>query len=158
MSAVAYSTQKAPYGFPADEGQWEIISLHKSQQSQAAATVSVWYNVGSVKITVPVGAWDVTTMCPLLFSGAVAGAFTASTSLSTGASSESNTEFTSSINAANTLQLSATVTKSRPIKVSSATDYYQVEKYSQNTGGGAVGLFLLSNESPLIISLTPANL
>lgn len=57
VSAVSYSTQKAPYGFPAQEAKWEIWHGYKSQQTQSSPTNSQWYNLGSVQINMPVGEW-----------------------------------------------------------------------------------------------------
>jgi VCBS repeat-containing protein len=56
VSAVSYSTQKVPYGFPAQRGKWIIKSIQRIQASQVAVS-GTWYNLGSFQLNVPVGSW-----------------------------------------------------------------------------------------------------
>lgn len=57
ISAVSYSTQKIPYGFPSQRGKWRIESLYMTQTS-AAASATTAYNTMGAAITLPVGEYS----------------------------------------------------------------------------------------------------
>lgn len=58
ISAVSYSSQKAPYGFPAQQDKWQIITISKgANTNNGASTGDTYYNVGSFYMSVPVGAF-----------------------------------------------------------------------------------------------------
>lgn len=57
LSTPYYSSQRAPFGFPAASTKWRVESLIKSDQVQASATAATWYNVGSFQLSVPLGEW-----------------------------------------------------------------------------------------------------
>ena len=60
VSAVSYSTQKAPYGFPAQEGKWTVATLYKSQRIIAISAITNWSaGVAPNILNVPTGAWEV---------------------------------------------------------------------------------------------------
>jgi hypothetical protein len=57
ISAPFYSMMKAPAGFPLSPAKWTVTVTDTSDRSQATPTGGVWYNVGSMLISVPIGAW-----------------------------------------------------------------------------------------------------
>lgn len=57
VSAVAYSTQANPYGFVSDKGRW-VVETHSFDNS-STLTASAWGNSGSIRVSMPVGAWDI---------------------------------------------------------------------------------------------------
>jgi hypothetical protein len=59
VSAVSYSTQKVPFGFPAQRGKWDIIwFVQLVDQLQTGLTNNVWSNVnGAGILKVPAGEW-----------------------------------------------------------------------------------------------------
>lgn len=57
VSAVAYATSGTPYGFPADEGRWDLIALYKTSPGNLSNT-SVAQVTGH-QLLVPVGGWRV---------------------------------------------------------------------------------------------------
>lgn len=59
VSAVSYSTQKAPYLFPAAIGKWKLISLFRSQVATTSNANFGSFNGGGCKLTVPIGDWVV---------------------------------------------------------------------------------------------------
>jgi len=59
ISAAAFSTQKIPYGFPADAPRWWVDTLLMTAPSQSSPTNDVWYNMGGVKSTIPIGSWGI---------------------------------------------------------------------------------------------------
>lgn len=58
VSAVAYSTQKVPYGFPSQRTKWSVLFHHRASASQGTPTANTWYNPSSqLALNVPVGSW-----------------------------------------------------------------------------------------------------
>jgi hypothetical protein len=57
VSAVAYSTQAVPYGFPRDGGRWEIALIITGNTYQSAVTSTTVYNIGGITVNFPVGAF-----------------------------------------------------------------------------------------------------
>jgi len=58
VSAVSYSTQKVPYGFPSQRGKWPIITFLNSDYS-VGTTANTWYGA-LFYLTIPTGDWSVT--------------------------------------------------------------------------------------------------
>ena len=54
VSAVYYSTQSVPYGFPRAKGRWTLETVIKTQVTKSGASAT-WYEVFRIKI--PAGAW-----------------------------------------------------------------------------------------------------
>lgn len=103
VSAVSYSTQKVPYGFPASTSKWRIYTLLRVDLTQASPTQNVWYNLttttgvsGGSVLNIPVGEWN---------AGYEATGFTPNgtnspnmnATLSTASNTESNTEMSCGI-------------------------------------------------------------
>lgn len=59
ISAVSYSTQKVPYGFPADVGRWRIGSFLNNDSSTTSNTNYGAFISGGWRLSVPTGAWRV---------------------------------------------------------------------------------------------------
>lgn len=54
-----YSTQKAPFGFPTNPIKWTVETTDTTRRTQATPVQNTWYNIGSVSISLPIGAWRV---------------------------------------------------------------------------------------------------
>lgn len=59
VSAVAYSTQKAPYGFPTSPNRWRQTSLHKTSDATTSNATYGAFVAGGWSLTVPIGEWVV---------------------------------------------------------------------------------------------------
>lgn len=61
ISGAKYSTQKAPYGFPADKTRWAVECIGKLTITQSSPTAQQWYwsSTGSQKLDFPIGTWEV---------------------------------------------------------------------------------------------------
>jgi len=59
ISAISYSTQKAPLGFPLSPLKWQIETVNSTDIQQSSAVTNQWYNLGSLSIAIPIGLWDV---------------------------------------------------------------------------------------------------
>lgn len=89
VSAVSYSNDKIPYGFPSEEGRWAIEVLILSNISASGLVANTIYNPGGINLSVPIGRWKL--------QGAISKAtqpsgssVSTTTALSTSASSYSN--------------------------------------------------------------------
>jgi len=54
-----YSIAKAPVGFPLDPTKWTVTFTDSTKREQATPTAGTWYNLGSLSVAVPIGAWRV---------------------------------------------------------------------------------------------------
>lgn len=54
-----YSIAKAPVGFPLDPTKWTVTFTDSTKREQATPTASTWYNLESLSVAVPIGAWRV---------------------------------------------------------------------------------------------------
>src|SRR3990167_2905980 len=59
ISAISYSLMKAPLGFPMNPTKWTVILNDTAQRLQSSTTNNTYYNLGSLSIVIPIGAWDV---------------------------------------------------------------------------------------------------
>lgn len=130
VSAVSYSTQKAPYGFPADISRWILLLLSKINQPITATS----YATTLQNLTIPVGSWLVSTKHSLATNNTASATRTLSVTLSTDTTTETDPEFTvvRRDNAAldmNLIQTSGIIN----ITVASATLYTLLAKISSAT-------------------------
>ena len=106
ITVPVYSEVKAPLGFPLDPTKWSVLVTDTSNRAQASPTQNVWYNLGSVAITVPIGIWEILYDVSLYATDTSATFVDVEVTLSTAADSESdanNTVFHSSNGASTTL-------------------------------------------------------
>lgn len=58
ITANYYSMAKCPLGFPTTPDKWTTYAIDTTQRSQAA-TAGSYYNLGTVKLDIPIGVWNV---------------------------------------------------------------------------------------------------
>ena len=58
ISSPYYSREKAPFGFPLDPTKWTVITSDTSDRSQATPTSGIYYNLGTLSISIPIGIWS----------------------------------------------------------------------------------------------------
>ena len=66
VSAVSYSTQKAPYGFPAQRGKWELTSTNFTQLNTGSIAATAFSDMRK-SINLPVGEWNISFKQPMYF-------------------------------------------------------------------------------------------
>lgn len=121
--AISYSTQRSPYGFPAQRTKWVIENLYFVALQQSSPTNGTVYNPGSY-IVVPLGEWN------LVGEGCIQGSGTSSITVLTGFSTASNsiteTRTKREVVASSSAQFpGAPFYTSMPLSVTSApTNYY----------------------------------
>ena len=57
VSAVVYSSNKAPYGFPSQLGKWTLSCITLTQLSQSIVSGTNFYKTNGMSLTMPVGEW-----------------------------------------------------------------------------------------------------
>jgi hypothetical protein len=129
VSAVSYSTQDTPYGFPRDKGKWEVESLYRVDASQSSPVNTTWYNLNSAKINIPIGSWDAGYSASYYALKTSSATMDARVSFGTSSSAVTDTRYTArayaEAAATNTAAL-GTDTKENAVTVSVATDYYLI--------------------------------
>lgn len=59
ISSPNYSASKIPFGFPVDQTKWQVVVTDSTDATQSSPTAATWYNLGSIQISIPIGAWRV---------------------------------------------------------------------------------------------------
>lgn len=140
-----YSTAKAPTGFPMNPEKWMVTLSDTSDRTQASPSGTTWYNLGSLSITLPIGAWDVRVhLCAeIVDAGGQIGQWS---SLSTANNSESDTQFTTMIRVAGSpANVSGTGHVAKTLVLAAKTVYYLV---TRSGGGGTSVNFVGSTGHP----------
>jgi len=145
ISANFYSSVKAPFGFPLDPVKWTVTTVDTADQTQATAVQSTWYNLGSVTISLPIGAWSVEYEVAMSNSGS---SRTMQSTLSTANNSESDTHWTVSWFAGTATSSRMTAMRRKPITVVAKTSYY-LNINTPDTGTPTLNTF--GSNSPTII-------
>lgn len=70
ISSFNYSAVRAPFGFPLDPDKWTVEVTDDTVRTQSGVDdeTTTIYNLGTLNIIVPIGAWDVSAMVPVTFS------------------------------------------------------------------------------------------
>lgn len=92
ISANNYSRVKGPAGFPLDPTKWTEKATDTSNRAQVPPTANTIYNLGSLSITIPIGAWHVDFQVLLDFDRAAGGPAFAKCGLSTANNTFSDAE------------------------------------------------------------------
>jgi len=124
LTSPLYSTQAAPYGFPAARRKWRSEAIFRTNIAAGGTTVGTWYNPPGMSLTIgSAGDW-VTGYESSSLAQASSGNMAIRQTLSTTAATETNSRLTSAGNAASITQLMATGTRSDSLSISSATTLY----------------------------------
>jgi len=63
VSAVSYSTQKVPYGFPEEKNKWRLLNIYNARSTKTTPVLATVYNLGGEMIALPIGSWLVGYRC-----------------------------------------------------------------------------------------------
>lgn len=124
ISALAWSIQKTPLGFPSSRARWRLESIDRITASQSAPVAGTWYNFNSDQLYVPVGEWVLGYEASLYGSKAAANSVSAKSTLSTGATTESDTDLTSAIMASSVTEISSEIKREKGISQTAAGARY----------------------------------
>jgi len=143
VSAVSYSTQKVPYGFPAQRGKWPIITFLNSDYS-VGTTANTWYGA-LFYLTIPTGDWSVTYNIVHNRSVAATAYSDLKSTLSTTTSTETDAYWTDGQVygvLSNALITRGAHTRTGEITTTSQTPYYGlVQNASNNSDTQAIGQY-----------------
>lgn len=135
INTPQYSNIKAPFNFPLNPTKWTVEVSDIIDRVQLTPTINVWYNLGSMLITIPIGVWK--TSYSVILYGAKASPFNYMlglfSTLSTANNSETDVDFTGMV----AIILSGYyinywfngVTKDKTLTIASKTVYYLLGKY-----------------------------
>ena len=138
-----YSAQKAPHGFPVDPTKWSVVLSDTGDREQSSPSAGVWYNLGSLSLSVPIGVWNVETKVVIRAELASAGAIAVNTTLSTANNSESDTDFTT-YNYYNSITVNTSFVSVRKVlTLASKTVYY----LNARTPSGSITLIRFNGTS-----------
>ena len=135
VSAMAYSTSKAPYGMPTQKGKWEVTVLVNAIQSAITiASPNVWTSLIN-RITVPVGDWVLSIAGTYQQAGTTITHGHILLAPATPTNAVRTYELTSIIwNGAAPTNNLATVNRSSSISLTTATDYINYADVATSTG------------------------
>ena len=144
ITAPCYSRDKAPFGFPMSPIKWTVEVTDTSSRSQGSPTQNVWYNLGSVSITIPIGVWNVSYKVHQYLEKSTGGDL--QSTLSTANNSESDADLTSFHADTGAAGAMAYVTKC--LSIASKTPYYL---NTRTLSASVTGIYNFNNYSKLII-------
>jgi hypothetical protein len=125
ISAIYYSSMKAPFGFPLSPTKWTVEITDTSRRNQTNPTAGTWYNLGAITISVPIGCWKISYS--VLYGTEYCVNWNRVT-LSTANNSESDADFTSAIylyaNSGTNQNMHTTLYKEKFLSIVSKTSYY----------------------------------
>lgn len=152
VSAVAYSTQKAPYLFPTSRGRWTLTSLYISRTSVAQTTAGTWYYANNT-LNIPIGEWSGGYYGTILNTHAGTTNLSSLISLSTSSSAIGQVEFLTRLPAISSslAEQDGYVFVSNHLSLSSATPYYIVSSPQNNTQTIYFGQGTSSSTAPFVI-------
>jgi hypothetical protein len=158
--AGSFSTHKKPFGFNASPLKWTETLHDTTLRTVASPTQNVWYNPGSLSISLPIGVWNVTleTTTQANRTGSAAGVFS---TLSTGNNSETDTDFTSysyvqaAGNGTNQISILSTQRRQGVIAAAAKTSLY----INVSTDFSDLSnMYLANSNAPLVVLATCAYL
>jgi hypothetical protein len=148
----SFSWAKVPAGFPASPTLWTEELDDTADRSQAAPGSSVWYNMGALTLTIPVGAWYVYWQTVTRAIYTASGSIDVRTTLSSGAATESDPQLTAVSEIGTSGNVSTRVTgpftRQKPLVLGAKAPYYLNARVS---GSCTSVVFLGSAYSPSII-------
>jgi len=128
ISSPYYSTQKAPFGFPLNPTGWAVTLNVTTSAIKSSPATGVWYNVGSLNITFPIGLWRVWYSAFIAFLAENVTLGSVLITLSTANDSESDPYFTVEIAyrqaSSGVCNMFGSVSKEKILLLSSKTTYY----------------------------------
>lgn len=152
ITAPAYSSARAPFGFPMNKNKWKITVTDVTYRSQAAPTIYVWYNVGGTneQIIVPKGLWEIGYKA-FVSGNSSTGSTEIWTTLSTANNTESDSSFTNIeyvFGANSSIPLVGNVMRAEGIvEITSDTTYY----LNLSFAAGATLLYTGGNTTPTVL-------
>jgi hypothetical protein len=148
ITSPYYSVAKAPFGFPLSPSKWTVEVTSVTQYSQSNPTISVYYNLGTTQITIPIGVWNIILKGRAYANKTGNGAIDIQTTLSTTNNSETDTDFTYREDVQNSSSVTSQFFVNKILVLTTKTTYYLLT--NQNTGT-INNIYNLNDQSKLSI-------
>lgn len=127
ITAISYSSQKVPYGFPCQSNRWRVVSLFKGGlTTQATPVQNTWYNLASFYLTVPTGE-NIVGYESCIQANEAGTSVDIQSTLSTGSSTETDVDYTAYVAAgagSGTIAASTFVKRDKGVVTTTGTPYY----------------------------------
>jgi len=154
ISSISYSTRKSPYRFPLSPNKWSIYLSDQIMRSQSSPTQDVWYNVGSLSVSIPIGIWDISYRVEIYADNDTSGIGSHFVSLSKSASSATIDDLTfrnyaSATGTTAMAMMTPVFCSIRAIVLNSKTSFYLITK--NNAAGVDSIRFYGSDGGPTVI-------
>lgn len=154
-----YSSDRFPLGFPSDPSKWTVKVTDSDQREQHHPDRGTWYNLADISIDVPIGSWHLDWSAHLETED-TDNQMNALATLSTGADSETDTEFTCilhvDITSASTGgKIGTTLGRRKDLKIDAKTTYYLNAK---STGPAIQYVRFVGDQTPTILRALSAYL
>lgn len=149
-----YSIAKAPVGFPLDPTKWTVTFTDSTKREQATPTASTWYNLGSLSVAVPIGAWRVRSKILAqvnIFGGAWVDLFV---TISTGNNNESTSELTDKVFVKPNDGFAFVAKAQGLIVLASKTTHY----FNAKTGAAALSIEFSNDQTAMVVKFECAYL
>ena len=95
ITLPSFSHLRTPLGFPLSPIKWTAQTLDTSDAAQATPSAGTWYNLGSISLSIPIGAWNVYYEANVLCSATSGTVTDMQATLSTANNSQSDATMTS---------------------------------------------------------------
>lgn len=168
FTSVEYSSVYAPQGFPLQQERWQILYMNRTGGTQTNPVSGTWYNLtgtsgvsGGHKINAPIGIFKEVSyrVVGSASTTTTSNAVSAYATLSTGSSTETDTEMTTRFYVipagATSNQMLSELIAFKPMSFSVATDLYLNMKVDL---ANETALQSYGNNSPTLIKLVPAGI
>lgn len=139
ITSVYFSPYKSPLGFPLDPTKWMVTVTDSSNRSQADPVNSTWYNLGSVTIVLPIGAWDLEYFVVGASYKATAATQEIFVTLSTANNTESDYNYTTHNQISASTYFQQGLTRRKPYIAAAKTTLYL--NSATNNGGAGVTIY-----------------
>lgn len=123
VSAVVYSSNKVPYGFPCEREKWMVKSIYSVPSGQSNPTVNQIYNP-NIKINVPIGPMEIGYNCQLYVLRGSAGSAGIVSHLSTSPTTAGDKELVGRVYGVSLTELLGAAFRNKGVTVQTMTDYY----------------------------------
>lgn len=135
-----WSMLQSPLGFPTSPIKWTETLASTSDVTQSSPVAATWYNLGSLSLSIPIGAWVVSYQAVTYYAAAAAGSFDIFTTLSTANNTESDTQFTARSYGSSFKELLASAYREKTLLLAAKTSYFLNAK---NSSGGLTSINIL---------------
>ncbi|MDD3267414.1 MAG: hypothetical protein PHC75_09595 [Burkholderiales bacterium] len=124
ITNVYFSHMKTPIGFNTNPDKWTVKTTSNSNVNQNNPTVNTWYNLGALKLDIPIGSWNVSYSCSIYSIREAEGTVDIQTTLSNSQNTQLSNEYSSYAYTKNILEFMQGTSRSFNLNLSSKTPYY----------------------------------